>query len=996
MSFYTSLTGLNAATTELAVTSNNIANAGTSGFKKSSADFGDIFATSPLQKSSSVVGNGVSLKEMRQEFSQGNIEFSSNSLDLAITGDGFFALETPDGTKVFTRNGGFMLNEQNQMVNSAGQALMSLPVDSTNKADFGEPLSPLSIPRTTVSEFKATTEVELGLNLPSDSTPITATFNPAKPETYHKTTSFTVYGASGSSHLATIYYVKTATATADNPYNKWQTYVYIDEQEVAPALIQAADTGGDEYFVNKYGEIKTLSQLQELQKTSSESEKYLITSGTVYKKYSYDKLSKPIESQPATITLPIAEDSDYFNGLNLTNNSSGISFSDKTRLELANMFSISVDGSSDVQIGLEHLAGSTETWSGTELAFELNNILNNRFGDGKSFNLNQVLDPNNNNAVLSDNNIFTLTRAYTDGSHKSITIDLTAAATALQSRQNNNIDVESQLLDGTEISPENLNYLLSQIFTNENPLLNGLTFTGTDVTGAALATSITDFSDLSISYDFANQGIKVSQDDANNITPIYLAGGTTAQNSTFNVDAFNSATGAYGALLTPLDNDEDLIILKDVYPNGTQVTPSRDNRFGITVSYTDGAFQIKSGTTGDGSSINITLNSEINNGNEELTAASLFAKEIFGISQNGVTVSAQVSQINNLPTVRGQASEPAVVYGKQMGVDPRKSFSVNSSNRSLTVIVDGISSRINLDSGQYSIGTFTSHLQDKINLMADELGRQVSGVKVEFDDATSSLIITGATTSSNSFIQIAGSSDWGLENVDAAFGVSSTYVSLEQDDNGAGLVYVIQDKDGNWIESTDKGDFNDLNIPYWSPIFLDKGELTFDTSGAIISPLAGIPMNSESITGTQVAIDYAKSTQYNSPFAVLTQAQNGAPEGNLVGVNIGDDGLVVASYSNGSQKSLGKIIVANFKTPAGLRQMGDSNFMETAKSGSPTYGEAGSAGYGTLRAGARERSNVDLTGELVDLITAQRNFQANAKAIETSASLTQTIINIRG
>ena len=996
MSFYTSLTGLNAATTELAVTSNNIANAGTSGFKKSSADFGDIFATSPLQKSSSVVGNGVSLKEMRQEFSQGNIEFSSNSLDLAITGDGFFALETPDGTKVFTRNGGFMLNEQNQMVNSAGQALMSLSVDSTNKADFGEPLSPLSIPRTTVSEFKATTEVELGLNLPSDSTPITATFNPSKPETYHKTTSFTVYGASGSSHLATIYYVKTATATADNPYNKWQTYVYIDEQEVAPALIQAADTGGDEYFVNKYGEIKTLSQLQELQKTSSESEKYLITSGTVYKKYSYDKLSKPIESQPATITLPIAEDSDYFNGLNLTNNSSGISFSDKTRLELANMFSISVDGSSDVQIGLEHLAGSTETWSGTELAFELNNILNNRFGDGKSFNLNQVLDPNNNNAVLSDNNIFTLTRAYTDGSHKSITIDLTAAATALQSRQNNNIDVESQLLDGTEISPENLNYLLSQIFTNENPLLNGLTFTGTDVTGAALATSITDFSDLSISYDFANQGIKVSQDDANNITPIYLAGGTTAQNSTFNVDTFDSATGAYGALLTPLDNDEDLIILKDVYPNGTQVTPSRDNRFGITVSYTDGAFQIKSGTTGDGSSINITLNSEINNGNEELTAASLFAKEIFGISQNGVTVSAQVSQINNLPTVRGQASEPAVVYGKQMGVDPRKSFSVNSSNRSLTVIVDGISSRINLDSGQYSIGTFTSHLQDKINLMADELGRQVSGVKVEFDDATSSLIITGATTSSNSFIQIAGSSDWGLENVDAAFGVSSTYVSLEQDDNGAGLVYVIQDKDGNWIESTDKGDFNDLNIPYWSPIFLDKGELTFDTSGAIISPLAGIPMNSESITGTQVAIDYAKSTQYNSPFAVLTQAQNGAPEGNLVGVNIGDDGLVVASYSNGSQKSLGKIIVANFKTPAGLRQMGDSNFMETAKSGSPTYGEAGSAGYGTLRAGARERSNVDLTGELVDLITAQRNFQANAKAIETSASLTQTIINIRG
>ena len=100
MSFYTSLTGLNSATSQLAVTSNNIANSGTTAFKRSRADFGDIFSTSPLQKSSAQIGQGVLLKGVNQEFSQGNISTSGNSLDLAITGDGFFPLKTADGGKL--------------------------------------------------------------------------------------------------------------------------------------------------------------------------------------------------------------------------------------------------------------------------------------------------------------------------------------------------------------------------------------------------------------------------------------------------------------------------------------------------------------------------------------------------------------------------------------------------------------------------------------------------------------------------------------------------------------------------------------------------------------------------------------------------------------------------------------------------------------------------------------------------------------------------------
>ena len=956
MSFYTSLTGLNAATTQLAVTSNNIANSGTGGFKRSDTDFGDIFATSPLEKASSVVGRGVSLKEVSQEFSQGNIEFSANSLDLAITGDGFFPLESSDGTKIYTRNGAFMLNEQNQMVNSAGQALQSLPVDSTNKADFGVAPSALTIPRSTVSEFLPTTQVELGLNLPSEVTPITATFNPDKPDTYHKTTSLTVYGTSGSANLATIYYVKTANATADSPTNKWQTYVYIDDKPVDTALIQASDTAGDQYFINKYGELKTRSELLELQSTSADSEKYLITQGTLYKKYSYDVLSEPTQSVPASAKLMIGDDTTYADDLNLTNNSDGVDFTVFTREQLEGIFTLNIDDSTPVSIGLEHLAGTQIPLSGAEIAFELTNIINERFGDGKKFDLSAA-------------------------SSQSLTIRRGA-----DGAQTINLDIPTILAQYTSVAADVAGW--DGVVAAE-PLAFAI--------NQALANSA-DFSDVSVSYDFANQGFRFIQ-NGSSTDPLYVNSGSPATgNNVFGLPAQKTYDAAdpstFGSQLLPLDRDEADTLLRGVLPNGTNICATRDQRFGMKVTYSEGAFTISSGTTGDTSSLAINLAAA--DGTLATDAKRTLATEMFGISELGNVVEPETSQIYNVPAVRGQVSTPAVVTGNPMGIDPRKSFSVNADNSSMTVIIDSISAQIELTEGLYSIGTFTEHLQEKINLMADSLGRSVSGITVSYQDATETLQITGSTTTDNSFIQVAGHADWGLENIAPGFGSASTFIELFPDTRGTSTVYVTQTKDGDWVETTDGGEFDSNDVPYWTPIFLDKGELTFDTSGSLVSPVAGVKLESAGITGGDITLNYDNSTQFNSPFSVLSQSQNGAPEGDLVGVNIGDDGLVVASYSNGSQKSLGKIILANFATPKGLRQVGDTSYYATSVSGEATYGEPGSAGFGTIRAGARERSNVDLTAELVDLITAQRNFQANAKAIETSSSLTQTIIQIRG
>jgi len=1026
MSFYTSLTGLNAATTELAVTSNNIANSATAGFKRSTASFGDIFATSPLQRAAAVVGQGVALKEVAQEFSQGFVQFSANSLDLAITGDGFFPLQSSDGSRTYTRNGQFMLNEQNQMVNSAGQALLSLPVDSTNKADFSQPPSALAIPRQTVSEFRASTEVELGLNLPSNVEPITVPFSPNKPETYHRTTSLTVYGASGSQHLATVYYVKTQAATSDNPLNKWQTHVYIDGERVDPALIQASDSGGDQYFVNKYGEIKTKTELETLQKTASNSSEYLVTQGTVYRKFSYDMLSDPIQSTPAALTLKAASPDDVA-ALSLAGGSNGLDLYTKTkaieddpdtadvdesvpavpysRADLRNLIQVSVDGSDFVDIGLEHLAGDPDALqlSGQELAVELTKVVQERFGDGKKFNVGAYYSDGAATTVTLD-----ITRDLGEGNVDTLSVPVGAILAAASAGDEPDI-----VLTGTAaapmVTPEELAIAMNKFFAGEYAGIAGVTYDAD--TGFPEGTNGRDYGDLKIEYDFARQGLRITQDGDDTIhlsMDAELADDAEGANifgaTVLEVDGDNPRLTLLQTVspLSSADGDKAVVLTSAMIPDGDLIAETRNQRYGIEVNFLDGAFVFSSGTTGDGSSI--AIRNILTSDNTGALTANPLGEKLFNLSvepgtpesENTQQVAEALSAVANRPAVRGQASTPAVVRANQMGIDPSKPFQVTEENRSLTVIVDNISSQILLSVGDYSVGDFTTELENKINLMADKLGRQVSGVRVEFDAETSSLTFTGSTATDDSFLQVAGSADFGLEDVEPAFGTTSTYIRLSPDTQGTSPLYVYQDRQGEWTETTDKGTFDENDIPNWSPIFLDRGELTFDTSGTLVSPVAESVLKSATIIGNDINVAYQGSTQFNSPFAVLNQSQNGAPEGDLVGVNIGEDGLVVASYSNGSQKSLGKIILANFATPKGLRQVGNSGFTATSQSGEAKLGEPGAAGFGTIRAGATERSNVDLTAELVALITAQRNFQANAKAIETSSTLTQTIINMRG
>jgi flagellar hook protein FlgE len=128
---------------------------------------------------------------------------------------------------------------------------------------------------------------------------------------------------------------------------------------------------------------------------------------------------------------------------------------------------------------------------------------------------------------------------------------------------------------------------------------------------------------------------------------------------------------------------------------------------------------------------------------------------------------------------------------------------------------------------------------------------------------------------------------------------------------------------------------------------------------------------------------------------VLPTASPTDPNSSLINISIADNGLVTATFSDGSNQNLGRLAMATFPAMEGLRPIGDAHWQSTGESGQPLVDSAGSGSIGAVRAGALERSNVDITEELVLLMAAQRNFQANAKAIEGASSLTQTIMNMR-
>ncbi len=1269
MSFYTALTGLNGSSADISATSNNIANVGTTGFKRSVAEFGDIFATSPLQNSSSSIGSGTILKGIKQQFTQGNISSSLNALDLAISGQGFFALKPSltSAQTVFTRNGSLNVNNDRYVVDSAGQYLLTYPVndDGSVTAKDLQSAVPLQLPVTS-GDPRATSNISLGVNVPAGADVVTDrpefsngyAFNSSDPNSFTNSTSITIFDDLGNPTIATMYFIKTQAASATDATNKYDTRLVINDTVINPDLVSAVDDNGSQIFIDRFG----------AETTDVPDDNYFLE-GKGSPLYKLDDQQQLIPSQPAKLRGEQAEfdfgeegdrlveivtdpmqfkatresgdgDSRIYWGtnfltVNVDNGDQPVNidirpgkynatqlaaeveraineaYGDDSKIQIVqnvddtlniNLFKLNQDGSSTglttpIEVDLlsssfvsevdnitlsgaspdftrEQFLAHTQARMNESLnryAVDVNDDLSNASALGVStdlfarsrgttmpaiFERTQVVSFDHstsnatsaaglNNASITKDEKYLVYSMYANRPSLSVYDDQQQVATSgtgtksviYDSNQNTlriffanssamggftanekirlggNFTTASELADsaiinGREYTINNVNsgsnaadnyieinttgldfpdddfsvaetdlfvmsgqsttveaffegaenvydgasdnfnskrivlretsasgkhfYTNKQIITasssnhgifsnfqdefNLTQTVAGTSMDSLRVLGLENASSASTLSTTTDWVDEKNPPVKVKYDSVNQrlqftVERNILGTGTNSNFNSFNVFGAASAENTNNLGIPSRGDSPEVLIrggevlsAEPFVADGEEIQLN-DKRFGIKVNYNSDtrSFTFASGTTGERIDLNKALGvtsdqsaSNIEVGRYTLSTAdgSVADASALNTGDNHLMGVGGSKTDTNFTEPRGLASSSAQAVGSSAIDDLTEVFrlsSIEGDNR-FNVSVNGINGIVEVPSGFYVGSTLAEALEKRINQIMDPItGETVGGVTVRYSSSSNNFVFTSGTSGNESTIKVKGASRLGLDEVPLGVGSVPEIKNIVQavNEDGARLFVNAQ---GEVVTTAP-----DPIVTDYFPLYIDEGELTFDKTGKLLSPKNVVHYESSS-EGVSVSLDinFGASTQFAQPFSVLSIEQDGFTSGRLDGLEIDASGTVRANYTNGQNNPLGKIVLANFNNQNGLKQIGNATYVATAVSGNAQVGEAGAEGFGTVLSGSLERSNVDITEELVNLITAQRNFQASAKAIETTTTLTQTIIQIRG
>ena len=512
-----------------------------------------------------------------------------------------------------------------------------------------------------------------------------------------------------------------------------------------------------------------------------------------------------------------------------------------------------------------------------------------------------------------------------------------------------------------------------------------------------------------IGYDETNQ--RLTFDGVNKD----LGKGTGIGFDTFTVYSKKLDSGSNGLGIPGFGENPEIDLTTDALLNGSPFVAAgpevraQNQRFGMEVEFDTVAnvFNISSGTTGEALAANSAVGvpaaqsaSSVKVGRYKLTTVgevdptddAEYAFNKIGKGGNSV-MGFPRDGIEGYTPPTGLISKPATVVGKEALMDMKKAFTVSelANENRFTVVSNGVSALITVPPGNYKGDTLAKALENRINQMVNPISNEaVGGVKVVYDDVNNNFTFTSSTRGEGTLLSIKGALRFGLNDTPLGLGETAMVKTPVQAKDALGRPLYISPT--GEVTANNQA-FVDNMVEDFYPLYLDDGELTFGLNGEIISPITKVKYSG--FPSKELTVDFSTATSFDQPFQSVEITQDGYTKGRLSNLEIDNYGNVKAGYSNGQNVTLGKIIVANFTNQSGLKQIGNSTFIETAASGKVELGQASEDGYGQILSGSLERSNVDITEELVNLITSQRNYQAAAKAIETSTSMTQTIINIR-
>ncbi|MBT6364874.1 MAG: flagellar hook-basal body complex protein, partial [Bacteroidetes bacterium] len=528
---------------------------------------------------------------------------------------------------------------------------------------------------------------------------------------------------------------------------------------------------------------------------------------------------------------------------------------------------------------------------------------------------------------------------------------------------------------------------------------------------AVLSTNWVDERNPSVKIEYDEKEQRLAFDTVNSA----LGLGTGIGKTSFTVYSPKLDSGTNGIGIPAFGSNKDISLASDdkslgnAFLNDGPELQIANKRYGMEVEFdtVNYLFNISSGTTGETLAANSALGVEENQSASSISVGRYKLTDLGGVDPVDDAdyafnkIGNGQNQILGFPregivgftAASGLASKPAVATGIEGLIDMNNAFSITSigGENSFNVVVDGVSSFIKVPEGNYTGTTLAIALENRINQMKHPVtGMPIGGVNVVYNTTNNNLSFTTGSTGDSSTIKVDGAQRFGLKDVPLGIGETALVRTPVQATDELGRPLYVSPT-GEITSRFD--DFADNIVEDFYPLYLDDGELTFNKAGELTSPITKISY--DGLPNAALTVDFSKATQYAQPFSATDVSQDGFASGRLTNLEIDNYGNVKAGYSNGSNVTLGKIIIANFSNNSGLKQIGNSTFTSTAASGEPELGEAAEDGFGNILSGSLERSNVDITEELVNLITAQRNYQAAAKAMETTTSMTQTIINIR-